>query len=146
MKKIINSNKQVLILCMLLAVFSQKLIAQTSVRNNSFGAGDANKIYTNVQVQAEYKGGMKEFYAYIGQKMTYPFKARRMGVEGKVYVQFIVEPDGRISNVKTIRGIGAGCDEEAMNVIKRSPRWNPGKQNGKPVRVKKVIPITFRLN
>jgi len=146
MKKIINSNKQVLILCMLLAVFSQKLIAQTSVRNNSFGAGDANRIYTNVEEQPEYKGGMKKFYAYIGQRMTYPFKARRLGIEGKVYVQYIIEPDGRISNVEIIKGIGAGCDEEAMNVIKRSPRWNPGKQNGKPVRVKKVIPVTFRLN
>ena len=146
MKKIINSDKQVLILCMLLAVFSQKLIAQSSVKNNSFGAGDANRIYTNVQEQPKYKGGMMKFYAYVGQNMTYPIKARRVGVEGKVYVQFVIEPDGRITNVESILGIGAGCDEEAVNVIKRSPRWNPGKQNGKPVKVKKVIPITFRLN
>jgi len=106
---------------------------------------DVDQIFTIVEQQAEFKGGMKKFYEYVGKKMKYPSQARRMGIEGKVFVQFVVERDGSITDVQAIRGIGAGCDEEAMKVIRESPKWNPGKQRGRAVRVRMVIPITFML-
>ena len=107
---------------------------------------DVDKVFTIVEQQAEFKGGMKKFYEYVGKKMRYPSQARRMGIEGKVFVQFVVERDGSITDVEAIRGIGAGCDEEAIKVIRDSPKWNPGKQRGRAVRVRRIIPITFRLN
>jgi len=106
---------------------------------------DVDQVFTIVEQQAEFKGGMKKFLEYVGKKMKYPNMAMRIGVEGKVFVQFVVERDGTITNVQAIRGIGAGCDEEAMKVIRESPKWNPGKQRGRAVRVKVIIPITFRL-
>ena len=77
--------------------------------------------------------------------MKYPSQARRMGIEGRVFVEFIVDKDGTLTNVKAIKGIGAGCDEEAERVIKNHPKWNPGKQRGKAVKQKIVLPITFKL-
>jgi len=107
---------------------------------------DVDQVFNIVEQQAEFKGGMKKFYEYVAKKMKYPPQARRMGIEGKVYVQFVVERDGSITDVQVIRGIAAGCDQEAMKVIRESPKWNPGKQRGRAVRVRRVIPITFRLN
>ena len=77
--------------------------------------------------------------------MEYPAQARRMGVEGKVFVQFVVDKDGSLTDVKAVKGIGAGCDEEAVEIVKSAPKWKPGKQRGKAVRVRMIIPITFRL-
>jgi protein TonB len=68
-----------------------------------------------------------------------------MGVEGRVFVEFVVNRDGSIVDVKFIKGIGAGCDEEAVRVVQSAPAWKPGKQRGKPVRQKMVIPIIFKL-
>ncbi|MCZ6900348.1 MAG: energy transducer TonB [Bacteroidetes bacterium] len=106
---------------------------------------NVDQIFNIVEQQAECKGGMKKFYEYVGKKLKYPSQARRMNIEGKVFVQFVVERDGSITDVVAIRGIGAGCDEEAIKVIRESPKWNPGKQRGRAVRVRRVIPITFRL-
>ena len=91
-------------------------------------------------------GGFKAFYDYVSKNLMYPRRAKSMGVEGKVFVQFIVDKDGQIIDVKVIKGIGAGCDEEAERVISEAPKWNPGKQRGVPVKVIKVLPITFKLN
>jgi protein TonB len=77
--------------------------------------------------------------------MKYPAQARRMGVEGKVFVQFVIGKDGAISDVKVIKGIGAGCDEEAIRVVQSSPSWNPGKQRGKAVKQRYTLPIIFKL-
>ena len=71
--------------------------------------------------------------------------ARESGIQGVVYVTFVVEPDGSISNVRVIRGIGGGCDEEAIRVVKMMPKWIPGNQRGKPVRVQFNMPIKFTL-
>jgi protein TonB len=68
-----------------------------------------------------------------------------MGIEGKVFVEFIVDKDGSITEVTVMKGIGSGCDEEAIRVIKAAPKWNPGKQRGQPVKVKLIVPITFKL-
>lgn len=105
----------------------------------------AEQIFNFVEQQPEYPGGMRAFFQYIGDKLKYPSLARRSGIEGKVIVQFVVDQQGNISEVKVLRGIGAGCDKEAVRVIKASPNWNPGKQRGKTVKVRMVLPITFKL-
>jgi protein TonB len=98
-----------------------------------------------VEESASPKGGYPAFYKFVGEKIKYPAQARRMGVEGKVFVEFVVNRDGSIVDVKAIKGIGAGCDEEAVRIVQSAPAWTPGKQRGKPVRQKMVIPITFKL-
>lgn len=107
---------------------------------------DENKIFTVVEQQPEFEGGYAAMMAFIKKNMRYPASARRMGVDGTVYVSFVVSKDGSISEVKTIRGISADCDKEAMRVVSMMPPWKPGKQNGKPVFVRFVLPIKFQLN
>lgn len=105
----------------------------------------ADEIFVIVEDQPKFPGGMKAFYAFIGDHINYPASARRMKVEGRVFVEFIVEKNGALTDVHVVRGIGAGCDEEAVRVLRMVPNFNPGKQRGVPVRVKMVLPIYFKL-
>lgn len=105
----------------------------------------ADEIFTIVEDQPAPIGGMTAFYEYVGKKLKYPAQARRMGIEGRVFVQFVVDKDGTITEVTAIKGIGAGCDEEAVRVIEGAPKWKPGKQRGRPVKVRMILPITFKL-
>jgi periplasmic protein TonB len=107
---------------------------------------DDNQIFTVVEQQPEFQGGYEAMINFIRKNLRYPASARRMGVDGTVYVQFVVGKDGSISEVKTIRGISADCDREAERVVKQMPAWKPGRQNGKPVFVRFVLPIRFKLN
>jgi protein TonB len=107
---------------------------------------DENKIFTVVEQQPEFEGGYAAMMQFIKKNLKYPASARRMGVDGTVYVSFVVSKDGSISEVKTIRGISADCDKEAMRVVSMMPPWKPGRQNGKPVFVRFVLPIKFQLN
>lgn len=104
------------------------------------------EIFTLVETQPEYPGGMDAFYNYVGNEMTYPLQARKAGVEGRVYVQFIVEKDGSVTDVKALKGIGAGCDAEAVRVVSGTKKFTPGSQRGKTVRVRMVLPIIFKLD
>lgn len=113
---------------------------------NKSQLADADDVFMVVENQPEPKRGMEHFYQYVARNLTYPAEARRLGIEGKVFVQFIVNEDGAISDVVAIRGIGGGCEEEAVRVISESENWKPGKQRGKFVKVRMVIPITFKLN
>ena len=106
---------------------------------------NVDEIFSVVEESAEPKSGMGAFYKYVGEKIKYPAQARRMGVEGRVFVQFVVNRDGSIVDVTVLKGIGAGCDEEATRIVQSAPAWKPGKQRGKPVRQKMVIPIIFKL-
>lgn len=106
---------------------------------------DVDEIFTIVEETATPKGGMSAFYKYVSSKLKYPPQANRMGVEGKVYVEFVINRDGSIVDARVVRGIGAGCDEEAVRVVGSSPAWNPGKQRGKAVRQKYTLPIIFKL-
>lgn len=90
-------------------------------------------------------GGMAAFYQYVNNNIKYPMQALTLNIEGRVFVQFVVGKDGSLTDVTVIRGIGGGCDEEAIRVLKGAPGWKPGKQRGKPVRVKMVLPITFKI-
>ena len=106
---------------------------------------DVDQIFTIVENPAEPVGGYPKFYKFIKKKLKYPKQARRMGVEGKVYVQFIIDKTGAITNVKVMKGVGAGCDEEALRVIKMAPKWKAGKQRGRAVKQRIVVPIVFKL-
>ena len=93
----------------------------------------------------KFPGGEKKLMSYLGNNIKYPEKAKKDGVKGRVFISFVVEKDGRIDNVELLRGIGSGCDEEAMRVIKSMPKWSPGMTNGEPVRVQYNLPIKFAL-
>ncbi|HSG67464.1 MAG TPA: energy transducer TonB [Bacteroidales bacterium] len=102
-------------------------------------------IFTVVESMPEFLGGMQELYTYLGNNIKYPVMAKESGIQGKVYVTFVVERDGSITDVKVLRGIGGGCDEEAVRVVQSMPKWKPGKQRGKPVRVQYNLPVRFTL-
>jgi periplasmic protein TonB len=104
-----------------------------------------DEIFTIVEQNPTFKGGDAAFIGYIQKNLVYPEKARRMGLEGRVFVQFVVELDGSLSKVTVLRGIGGGCNEEAIKVMRNSPKWITGKQRGRPVRVQIVVPIIFKL-
>ena len=104
-----------------------------------------DEIFTIVEEQPSPRGGLKAFYDYVSSNIQYPAKARRMGLEGRVFVEFVVEKDGSLTDIKVAKGIGGGLDEEAVRVISGAPKWNPGKQRGREVRVRMVMPIMFRL-
>ncbi|WP_341224521.1 TonB family protein [uncultured Arcticibacterium sp.] len=104
------------------------------------------KEFLSSEIMPEFEGGLKKMYKWLGRNLNYPRNATVNGVEGKVIVTFIVEKDGSISDVKVLKGIGFGCDEEAERVIKKMPKWKAGIQNGKPVRVRYTIPLSFQIN
>jgi protein TonB len=104
-----------------------------------------DEIFTIVEQQPEPVGGLKAFYDYVAKNLKYPVLARRNLIEGRAYIEFVVEKDGSLTDVKILKGIGGGCDEEAVRIIKNAPRWKPGKQRGRPVRVKMVLPVLFQL-
>lgn len=97
------------------------------------------------EVMPEYEGGMAELMKFVKRKLNYSAKMRRLGIDGTVYVSFVVNGDGSVSNVKVLRGIHRDCDEEAARVIAMLPGWKGGRQGGNPVAVKMVLPIKFAL-
>lgn len=103
----------------------------------------ADEIFLIVEQQPLPYGGYEGFYDYVGKELKYPDRAMRLGVSGTVYVQFVIEKDGSITQIEVVRGIGAGCDEETIRVLENAPNWIPGNQRGVPVRVKKIMPIRF---
>jgi periplasmic protein TonB len=105
----------------------------------------SEEIFSIVEENAEPRGGMSAFYQYVSTQIKYPAQARRMRVEGRVFVEFVIGKDGKITDVVAVKGIGAGCDEEAVRIIQNSPPWKPGKQRGKPVRQRMVLPIIFKI-
>ena len=106
---------------------------------------DKDGVYQIVDEMPQYPGGEAAMMDYVAQNVVYPKEAQEKGISGRVFVGFIVEKDGSVSEVKVLRGIGGGCDEEAVRVIKAMPKWKPGKMKGKPVRVSYMMPIIFKL-
>ena len=103
------------------------------------------EIFKVVEVMPEFPGGAAKMMEYIQKNMKYPMMARESDIQGRVFVNFVVEPDGSISNVTVMRGIGGGCDEEALRVVNSMPKWKPGKQRGSAVRCSFTVPIIFKL-
>jgi len=126
----------------------------TPVTASGTGGGAAvtdapdNTVYDGSVIEKfpEFEGGMAAWSKFIQRNLRYPAQAQEDGTQGKVFVSFVVEKDGSVSNVAVIRGIGSGCDEEAVRVIKKSPRWKPGMQHNNPVRVRYNIPLSFILS
>lgn len=102
-------------------------------------------IFTIVEQPAEYPGGLEAMAKFLQKNMKYPAIARRMNVEGAVYVSFVIERDGAISDIQVVKGISAECDKEAVRVIRLMPLWKAGKQNGKAVRCRFMLPVKFKL-
>ncbi|TVR41956.1 MAG: energy transducer TonB [Bacteroidia bacterium] len=107
---------------------------------------DDEVIFTVVEDQPEFPGGEEARQRFLEQNLRYPQMAREAGIQGTVFVTFVVETDGSVTDVRVLRGIGGGCDEEAVRVVSMMPRWQPGRQRGQPVRVQFNMPIRFRLN
>jgi periplasmic protein TonB len=107
---------------------------------------DEGKVFTYVEEMPSFPtGGEAGMYEYISKNIKYPPLARENGISGRVFVNFIVDKNGNVKDVKVLRGIGGGCDEEAIRVIKSMPDWKPGKQNGRAVQVSFNVPINFTL-
>ena len=103
------------------------------------------EIFKVVEEMPEFPGGSAKLMEFIQKNIKYPMMARESDIQGRVFVNFVVEPDGSISNVAVLRGIGGGCDEEAVRVVNSMPKWKPGKQRGSAVRCAYTVPIIFKL-
>ncbi|MBK7946810.1 MAG: energy transducer TonB [Flavobacteriales bacterium] len=106
---------------------------------------DPDTVFVIAEEMPTFPGGQEAMMKFIGSKIRYPKEAVDNGIQGTVFVTFVVERDGSITGVKTLRGIGSGCDEEALRVVQSMPKWIPGKQRGKEVRVQYNLPIRFKL-
>ena len=106
----------------------------------------ADEIFTIVEDQATPPGGIAGFLQEVGKRTKYTTQALRMNIEGRVYVHFVVEKNGTLTDVQAIKGIGYGLDEQAVKAIKSMPKWKPAKQRGRPVRQRMILPIIFKLN
>lgn len=103
------------------------------------------EIFTVVEHQPEFKGGMAKLGQYMQNTLRYPEAAQKANIQGRVFLNFIVDKTGEVSDVKILKGLGFGIDEEAVRVVQNMPRWEPGSQDGKPVNVRFNIPINFEL-
>jgi TonB family protein len=106
---------------------------------------NSETILTVVESPPEFPGGDGERMQYLMNNTRYPQQARENGIQGTVYVTFVIETDGSITDIRILKGVGGGCDEEVIKLIKNMPRWKSGTQNGKPVRVQYNMPVKFRL-
>lgn len=103
------------------------------------------EIFMVVEESPQFPGGDEARIRFLAENISYPAEAREASIQGTVYITFVIEKDGTIADVRVLRGIGGGCDEEAVRVIRKMPRWLPGKQRGKPVRVQFNMPIKFSM-
>jgi TonB family protein len=128
---------------------SQVALAQTpdSLRMDTIEeAEEKEEIFGIVENMPMFRGGERKLMEFIGNNVVYPKEAIDAGIEGRVFVEFYIEKDGTVCDAKVLRGIGYGCDEEALRVIGLMPKWYPGKQRGKAVRVRYTLPINFKLS
>lgn len=127
---------------------SEEVADNTNTDASNFGdydseAGDSDEPFIIVETQPSFPGG--NALAWIGKHINYPQIAMENGISGRVNVTFVIERDGRITDVRVLRGVESSIDKEAVRVVSSMPKWNPGKQRGKPVRVRFNLPINFTL-
>jgi len=108
-------------------------------------SGDEDKVYTMAEVMPEFPGGQNALFAFLGKNIQYPADALESKKQGTVYVSFVVNTDGKVTDVKMLRGLHPSLDKEAMRVVSRMPNWTPGMQNGKPVKTQYNLPVKFLL-
>ena len=106
---------------------------------------DTDQVFQVVEVDPEFPGGIEALIKYLSENIKYPEQAKKDKIQGKVYISFVVEKDGSVADAKVLRGIGGGCDEEALRVVNAMPKWTPGKQRNTPVRVQFNLPVVFKL-
>ena len=106
-----------------------------------------NKVYNVAEVEQKpsFIGGDAALFKYLADSIKYPAMARENGIEGTVYVEFIIAKDGNVTEANVKRGIGGGCNEEALRIVNAMPKWTPAKQKNKPVKVKYTLPVKFKL-
>ena len=104
-----------------------------------------DEVFVAVEQDPQYPGGMDALRTFLSKSLNYPRPAANAGISGRVFVSFVVNTDGSLTDVHVLKGIGFGCDEEAIRVIRKMPNWRPGKQSGRAVRVKYNLPIVFTL-
>ena len=127
-----------------LSVLVLLFVANTNATaQNKKAAND--KVLEKAEVMPEYPGGDQAMMQFVAENVKYPQDAIDKEISGRVLVSFVVEKDGSIGDVKVVKGIGGGCDEEAVRVVNTMPKWKPGMDKGKPVRVSYMMPITFKL-
>lgn len=122
--------------------------AQLNTDNNTTGNSNLRgvpKPVAFIDHPPQFPGDMPALYAYLRNNVSYPKEAKDQGISGKVFISFVITEDGSVADVKVEKGIGGGCDEAAIETVSNMPKWKPGVQNGKPVRVKYNIPISFSL-
>ena len=102
--------------------------------------------YISVEQMPMFPVGEKALMDFIKENLKYPEQAQKLGIQGFVIVQFLIDTTGKIINPKVVRGIGGGCDEEAIRIVKLMPAWTPGYHNGEPVPVKFSLPIRFKFS
>jgi protein TonB len=107
---------------------------------------EKEEVFLVVEEMPEFPGGMAAMQKFISSNIKYPRAASAQGLEGRVIVTFVINGQGEVDKVEVVKGIGGGCDEEAVRVVKMLPKWKPGRQNGRPVSVKFTVPIKFALN
>ncbi|QJW88422.1 M56 family metallopeptidase [Spirosoma taeanense] len=122
---------------------SERTSSEASAR---IAASVEGEIFTVVENQPEFTGGIEKLYQFLGANIRYPEAAQKANVQGRVFLQFVVTKEGDVANVKVLKGIGYGADEEAVRVLKAMPRWQPGTQNGRAVNVQYNLPINFQLD
>jgi protein TonB len=141
---------RIYIIFFFLTVISFQSKAQTPSFDGPISTGTEEPTDTSVFIfvgsMPLFNGGADtEFQNYIQKNLVYPKDAKEKGIQGTVYIQFIVETNGSVSNVRILRGLYPSCDQAAIDVVSKSPKWKPGENNGKPVRIKKTVKIIFQL-
>lgn len=131
--------KKIILFIALISLTSCSLFQKNSVTSNmEVPEGE-------IEIQPEFPGGGEKLYEFITTNTLYPKKAKKEGIEGTVYVQFIVEKDGSLSNIKILRGINESCDQEVLNMLKLMPKWIPGEQKGEKARIQLTLSVRFVL-
>jgi len=108
-------------------------------------ASDEGEVFQIVEQMPEFPGGMEALMSYLGKNIHYPSQAQENNIQGRVIINFTVNKDGSIVDPEIKKSLDPSCDKEAMRVIKAMPKWKPGRQHGKPVRVRYTVPVLFRL-
>lgn len=107
--------------------------------------GNEVEVYTVVEEMPEFPGGQAALMVYLQKNITYPAGARELGIQGKVFLSFVVDATGKVKDVKVVRGVDPSLDQEALRVVKAMPLWKPGKQSGRPVATMFNLPVNFKL-
>ncbi|HTK20103.1 MAG TPA: energy transducer TonB [Mucilaginibacter sp.] len=134
-------KKILLIIC--LSTFAMLAKAQV---NDTSANNDPNKVWIKVDRVPQFPGGFVHLMDYLTTNMKYPDEAKKNGISGKVFVAFVVEKDGSLTDIKVIKSVSPELDEEAVRLMKESPKWQPGSAEGVPCRVRYSLPVNFELS